>query len=103
MISQAQANKFIHGIKIAPNAPEITHLFFADDSIMFCRATAEETIHMKQLITTYQQASGQMVNYSKSEILFSRRVPHPMKATIHSILPMSMVENFSKYLGNLLL
>jgi hypothetical protein len=99
MISEAQSDKLIYGIKIAPNAPEVTHLFFADDSIMFCRATTDEANHMKQIISTYQQASGQLVNYSKSELLFSKRVPSHMKATIHNILPMTMVENFSKYLG----
>ncbi|MCH80381.1 hypothetical protein A2U01_0001148, partial [Trifolium medium] len=57
LISKAQNNKFIHGVKVAPRAPEITHLFFADDSLMFCRATKDETTHMKALITTYQQAS----------------------------------------------
>ncbi|GAU51221.1 hypothetical protein TSUD_412270 [Trifolium subterraneum] len=54
----AQQSKLIHGIKVAPGAPEITHLFFADDSLMFCRATKEETIQIRSIITQYQQASG---------------------------------------------
>jgi hypothetical protein len=99
MLSKAQSNKLIHGVKVAPSAPKITHLFFADDSILFCKATEEEAGQMKQIITTYQQASGQLVNYNKSEILFSKRVPTQVKAVINSILPMKVVDNFSKYLG----
>ncbi|MCH84159.1 ribonuclease H protein, partial [Trifolium medium] len=99
LISSAQENKLIHGVKIAPRAPEITHLFFADDSIMFCRATIDETEHMKMLISTYQQASGQLVNYHKSELIFSKKVNHSIKMAIHQILPMPMVDHFSKYLG----
>ncbi|PNY08539.1 ribonuclease H [Trifolium pratense] len=99
LISSAQENKLIHGVKIAPRAPEITHLFFADDSIMFCRATIEETEHMKMLISKYQQASGQLVNYHKSELIFSKKVNHSIRMTIQQILPMTMVDHFSKYLG----
>jgi hypothetical protein len=65
MISAAHANKSIHGVKIAPRAPEITHLLFVDDSLLFCRANEEETHQIKDIINSYQQASGQLVNYSK--------------------------------------
>jgi hypothetical protein len=75
MISKAHSEKLIQGVKIAPTAPEITHLFFADDSLMFCRANKEETSHIQAIITQYQMASGQMVNYNKSEIIFSKKVP----------------------------
>jgi hypothetical protein len=99
LITTAQQNKLIHGVKIAPRAPEITHLFFADDSLIFCRANTEETAHIQSIITTYQQASGQLVNYSKSEIIFSKRVPQDMKQAIQQILPMTIVNHLSKYLG----
>jgi hypothetical protein len=99
LITTAQQNKLIHGVKIAPGAPEITHLFFADDSLIFCRANTEETAHIQSIITTYQQASGQLVNYSKSEIIFSKRVPQDMKQAIQQILPMTTVNHLSKYLG----
>jgi hypothetical protein len=100
-IAKAQENKLIHGVKIAPRAPEITHLFFADDSLMFCRANEKETSKMKDIINTYQQASGQMVNYNKSELIFSKKVSQSTKVAIHQILPMPMVDHFSKYLGQL--
>jgi hypothetical protein len=57
LITKARERKLIHGVKIAPGTPEITHLFFADDSLMFCRATKDEANTMKQIITQYQQAS----------------------------------------------
>jgi exonuclease III len=99
LIAKAQAKSKIHGVKIAPSAPEITHLFFADDSIIFCRANEEETNKVKSIISKYQQASGQLVNYNKSELLFSKKVPQEMKLNIQQILPMNIVDHYSKYLG----
>jgi hypothetical protein len=99
LLTKAQQSKLIHGIKIAPGAPEITHLFFADDSLIFCRANKEETINLKDIINKYQQASGQLVNYNKSELIFSKKVQQDTQQDIQQILPMPRVDHFSKYLG----
>jgi hypothetical protein len=66
---------------------------------MFCRANEKETSKMKDIINSYQQASGQLVNYSKSELIFSKKVPQSNRLAIHQILPMPMVDHFSKYIG----
>jgi hypothetical protein len=99
LIKNAQQNELIHGVKIAPGAPEITHLFFADDSLMICRANKEETTQIQSIITQYQMASGQMVNYNKSELVFSKKVHQTMKTDIQTILPMTIVSHYPKYLG----
>lgn len=39
LINKANNNKLIHGVKIVNGAPEITHLFFADANLTFCKAT----------------------------------------------------------------
>ncbi|XP_057745064.1 uncharacterized protein LOC130962924 [Arachis stenosperma] len=46
--SQAKAKDNITGLKIAPTAPAITHLLFADDCIIFAKAKEEEIF---QIIT----------------------------------------------------
>jgi hypothetical protein len=99
LISKAQSNKLIHGIKIAPRALEVTHLLFADDSLLFFRANEAEANKIKSIITTYQQASGQLVNYNKSEIIFSMKVQQKYRGVITKILPMPIVDHFNKYLG----
>ncbi|GAU15609.1 hypothetical protein TSUD_108680 [Trifolium subterraneum] len=58
LLSKAQSDHLIHGVKIAPSAPEISHLLFADDSLMFCRATVDEATVIHNTILTYQRASG---------------------------------------------
>jgi hypothetical protein len=99
LLSQAHHRKLIHGVKITPRAPEITHLLFADDNLFFCRATKDEARTIKETIEVYQAASGQLVNMDKSELMFSKRVPVDNKTEISQILPMKQVDHFSNHLG----
>jgi hypothetical protein len=48
LITQAQQGKRIHGIKIAHGAPKVSHLLFADDSLLFCRANNQEATKIKK-------------------------------------------------------
>jgi hypothetical protein len=100
LITQAQQGKHIHGVKISHGAPKVNHLLFVDDSLLFCRANDQETTEIKKNnITNYQEASGQLVNINKSEIIFSKHVPQSTKEVIGQILLMQQVNQFSKYLG----
>ncbi|CAJ2657203.1 unnamed protein product [Trifolium pratense] len=99
LITKAQKEHSIHGVKIAPGAPEISHLLFADDSLFFCRATTGEVNTISNIIQTYQEASGQLVNLTKSEMVFSKGVPNTIKDDISKILPIQILDHFSKYLG----
>ena len=42
LISKAAHKGDIRGVSLCWNGPRITHLFFADDSLIFCRAREEE-------------------------------------------------------------
>lgn len=61
----------LHGVKVTRSAPEVTHLFFADDSFLFFCANQAEASAVKHILTTYGCASGQLVNFTKSSISFS--------------------------------
>ena len=42
LIKKAETNGDIRGVPICKNGPWVSHLFFADDSVLFCRAKVEE-------------------------------------------------------------
>ena len=72
LILKAQEEQAIHGIRITTFAFEISHLFFANDNILFFRANMKDAEKIKQVLIQYQQASGQLINLNKSEISFSQ-------------------------------
>ncbi|KAK2454351.1 hypothetical protein QL285_001920 [Trifolium repens] len=74
LINQAENRGDIYGVKICRNAPIISHLLFADDCFLFFRATENEAMIMKNILATYEAASGQSINLLKSELFCSRNV-----------------------------
>ena len=53
-------------------APRVSHLFFADDSVIFCRATKEECMQVAKVLEVYEEESGQKLNREKTSLFFSK-------------------------------
>jgi len=58
LIRKAESRGDIHCISICTNAPIISHLLFADDYFLFFRAEEREALVMKNILETYEKASG---------------------------------------------
>ena len=78
------------------NAPTISHLLFADDCFLFSRADDNEAQVMKNILHTYELASGKAINLPKSEVFFSSVLPSPLKETITNILGVRAVMGTGK-------
>ncbi|CAM8905994.1 unnamed protein product [Rhodiola kirilowii] len=96
---RAVARNRLSGIQICRGAPTITHLFFADDSIFFIKATGAEARSLKETLNQYETISGQRINFEKSEICFSRNTPSDVRMEICNIFRVPQVPCHSKYLG----
>lgn len=92
LISIANERGRLMGL-VCSNGPKISHLF-ADDSLIFCRAAEEELVYLKNLLKTYELASGECINFSKSAILFPNKVNIDRKEFLSSILGVKNVEDF---------
>ncbi|XP_021761446.1 uncharacterized protein LOC110726302 [Chenopodium quinoa] len=99
MLQTASKRNLIHGVRASRNGPEITHLFFADDNLLFTRATRQECSIIVDILNKYEATSEQKINLEKSEVSFSKGVHLPSRITLSSILGMEMVDNHVKYLG----
>jgi hypothetical protein len=54
---------------------------------------------MKQILNDYERASGQAINYTKSEVYFSRNTPTNIKEQVSGILGVTEVLGTGRYLG----
>jgi hypothetical protein len=72
MLSRAEQESFISGVPVSANGFRLSHLFFTDDSLLFCRANFQEWGNMMKLLQNYEQASGKKLNSTKIAIYFSK-------------------------------
>jgi hypothetical protein len=99
LIHQATANGDIHGVKICRGAPVVSHLLFADDCFLFCRSNISETTKLLEILKTYELASGQEINLSKSEVFFSRNLSRATQEDLSNIMGVKHVLGTGTYLG----
>ncbi|KAL6210288.1 hypothetical protein ACLB2K_015521 [Fragaria x ananassa] len=99
LIMEAEARGHLHGVKICPRAPTISHLLFADDSFVFFRATEEECETVREVLLKYEMVTGQQVNFQKSCVSFSRNVTLEQQVELATKLGITRVPKHDKYLG----
>ncbi|KAL9676074.1 hypothetical protein QQ045_004287 [Rhodiola kirilowii] len=93
------SSHLLKGVRVCQGAPIVSHLFFADDSIFFMKATEVNARGLKTVLDEYEALSGQRINFSKSEIVFNRNVPALLRQQISGIFGVREVGVHSKYLG----
>ena len=71
-LQHAARSGVIRGFSLCRNGPRISHLFFADDTLLFCRASRGDLEAILQLLQLYEQASGQKLNREKTTVFFSK-------------------------------
>ena len=86
MIVEAARNKRFSGISICRGSPSITHLLFADDSVIYCKASGQESKELQTILQKYEEAAGQRINTEKSSIFFSQNTDEDTKKEVKEIL-----------------
>jgi hypothetical protein len=99
LIRQAERNGSLLGVKVCRNAPIVSHLLFADDCFLFCRANVDEVNELMRILQIYEHASGQEINLVKSEVFISRNMSQAAKEDLSRILGVKHVLDTSIYLG----
>jgi hypothetical protein len=99
LLKRLESRGEIHGVKVCWGAPLLTHLLFADDCFLFCRAEEREAKVVMDTLKKYEEASGQAINMQKSEIFFSKNTSGDMKEKMQSIFQVTESMGSGKYLG----
>ena len=79
--------------------PKVTHLFFADDNLLFCWARLTELEVIQGILEVYEQASRQQINRGKTTLFFSKAIAEETKEEIINFLGVLEIKEYEKYLG----
>ena len=71
LLHKAETEGAIQGVSICRNEPRVSHIFFADDSVLFCRAKEVECQVIQNLLAIYERGSGQKINKDKTNLFFN--------------------------------
>ena len=99
LLRKAEKDRVLHGILSSQNGVCISHLLFADDSLLFCCTTVEECRRLLTLLEWYEAASGQAINKHKTSLFFSKDPSTEVKREIQQILGARVMTECDKYLG----
>jgi hypothetical protein len=50
----------------------VSHLFFVDDCLLFCKANLFQWLRIQEILQLYEHASGQKLNREMTSIFFNR-------------------------------
>ena len=84
---------------MSKSGPKVTNLFFADDSLIFCRVRRSNCMELMRILKVYRQSSGQEVNMDKSGILLSKNTRNEDKEMVKEILGVQRSIKHDIYLG----
>ena len=86
-------------MSLCRNGPKLTHLLFADDSLLFCKDSRSECQKVLEILSTYEKLSGQKLNKEKTTLFFSKSTPLDIQSEIMAEFGVTELKQYEAYLG----
>ena len=99
LIQSAVDKRELLGIQMNTGGPIISHMLFADDTLLFLRADNHISCNLVKFLDAYSVASGQQVNLHKSSVFFGANTPSSVSMELSQILGIPMVVIPRTFLG----
>jgi len=86
-------------IQITGTGPQVSHLLFADDVLLFIKARNSQLRFVTDLFDRFSKASGLKINLSKSRAFYSTGTPQRKINSLTAISGIRSTTSIDKYLG----
>ena len=86
-------------VAVSRGGPRFSHLLFADDVMLFCKASSSQVKMVLSTLNDFCMASGMKVNFDKSRVLCSKNVSRTRRDNFTNISSIRFTTNLGKYLG----
>lgn len=100
ILARAEHEGKISGIKISRCSPRVTHLMYADDLVIYCKADLNEDKEVINCLQLYCSWIGQAINWNKSSIHFNSNVNSQLRGEITRAMNIQDCLHKGKYLGH---
>jgi hypothetical protein len=88
------------GISLGPSCPPIHSLMYADDLLVCGKANVQVAATISNILNEFCHASGQVTNWNKPAILFSKNVSMQVKQDIKQIFQVPDFNSSTIHLGH---
>ena len=86
LIIKAARAKEINSFSLCKRGSKLTHIFFADDSLLFYKANPQECGNILKILSEYEAVSSQKINREKTSLFFSKSTKKDMRQEIKRVL-----------------
>jgi hypothetical protein len=93
----------LEGVPTSQRDPRLNHLFFANNSLLFCISDLGLWQKLSSILNMYEMALGQRLNSSKTSIYFSCNTHSEARQQILDASGVPSSQRFETYLGMLAL
>ena len=99
LLQQKQDSGTLHRVSLCRDGPKVTHLFFAGDSMLFCKASQQECTTILEILQLYEATSGQQINRGKTQLFFSSNTDQAMRDQIKTSIGVLATTHTKSYLS----
>ena len=99
LLEEKVAQGELSPVHVCRRAPGISHLLFADDTLLFFKANRLQARVIHGILGDYAAATGQLINPAKCSIMFGDVSPTEIKDDIRNILQIGSNAFEDRYLG----
>ena len=99
MIKRKERLGRLRGVTVKKGAPRISHLFFANNSLIFCRASVGDCAQIAEVLATYEKELGQKLNKEKTSLFFSKNTSRDFQERAKETFGAQIIQQHEKYLG----